>query len=103
MDSSNPEARERFKERLRKLLQAGAGTLVLATSTLAGVTGVDAAPARRDATLLERAAEVREEAAATQAAGQPAVPESIFAWWNWRNWHNGWPNGWRNWHNWRNW
>lgn len=103
--------RARVKQVWRRLLQAGAGSLVVAAAV------VCAPPADAAAPDPARNLELRvQEARESLAPGLPALDDAAdsldeIAWWGnrWGNggwgwhpsWHN-WPN-WHNWHNWGNW
>jgi hypothetical protein len=102
----DPQGKSRLKAKLVRLLTAGAGSLVVATTVMSTPAAALVKPSADP--LVERAAQAR----AKLIAGDPAAEESQaphleLAWW--RNWGNGgfrprWPNwpNWRNWSNWRN-
>jgi hypothetical protein len=101
--------RSRLKARLLTLLQAGAGSLVLATTVLAAPPAAAAALTPTDS-LLKRADEARAELVRSLPAAEPLAdkPAEVAWWgnrWGWggRPWWPNWPNGWHNWPNWRNW
>jgi hypothetical protein len=104
MDSASPTNRSELLGRLRIALKAGVGGLVIASAT---VTSTPAQAATADetnsASIVERAAEIRQQILAANPAASPDEPASLMEWGNWHNWHNGWHNGWHNWHNWHNW
>jgi len=124
MDNEKP-ARSRLKSSLLTLLQAGAGSLVLATTALVAPPAVTAATPSSDS-LFKRAEDARAELVkflsdaeltserSVQLAfwgniGRPRWPNWPNRWGNWSPWGNfarprwpNWPNGWPNWPNWRN-
>jgi hypothetical protein len=117
-------ARSRLKSSLLALLQAGAGSLVLATTALLTPAAEAATPSSDS--LLKRAEDARAEIVKSiseaeltgenpmQLAfwgniGRPRWPNWPNGWNNWSRWGNlsrprwpNWPNGWNNWPNWRN-
>lgn len=102
------EGRSRLKNVWLRMLQAGAGSVVVATAVLAAPPAEAARP-DASATVMERAEEARvalqDAAPALDASAEEAAR---LAWWgNWHNWgwHPGWHNwpNWHNWHNWHNW
>ena len=118
-------ARSRLKSRLLTLLQAGAGSLVLATTVLVAPPPVTAATPSSDS-LFKRAEDARAELVKflsdAELTGErpvqlafwgniarPRWPNWPNGWNNWSRWGNfsrprwpNWPNGWNNWSNWRN-
>src|SRR5215467_2082036 len=118
-------ARSRLKSTLLTLLQAGAGSLVLATTALTAPPATAAATPSTDS-LLKRAADARAELVRSLSVAEVTgeKPAQLAFWGNigrprWPNWPNGWnnfsrwgnfsrprwpnwPNGWPNWPNWRN-
>src|SRR5262245_48768191 len=94
------------KARLLALLQAGAGSVVVASAVLA-VPSAAVASIPRDV-LLSRAEQARNHLARSLPP-EPSGDERVqLAWWGnrwgnggWRPWNN-WPNGWHNWPNWGN-
>src|SRR5262245_5384201 len=94
------------KARLLALLQAGAGSVVVASAVLA-VPSAAVASIPRDA-LLNRAEEARNRLVRSLPQ-EPSADKGVqLAWWGnrwgnggWRPWNN-WPNGWHNWNNWGN-
>ena len=117
--------RSRLKARLLKLLQGGAGSLVLATTALVAPSAVTAATPSTDS-LFKRAEGARAQLVETLSEAELTSENPIqLAFWGnsrrsrWPNWPNGWnnwsrwgnfprpawpnwPNGWNNWPNWRN-
>jgi hypothetical protein len=90
------EVRSQTKQRLRDLLKAAVGGVVVATATLA-TPAVASTPA---GSLAERVSELQKQSILTSAQG--AIAQGAFGFHNWGNhWHN-WGN-WHNWHNWHNW
>lgn len=103
MDLSNSLPRAQLKDKLLRLVRIGAlGGLVITATIELATPPATGAPDRR-ATLRQRAAGVRQQAADQAPQQQPAADDTQVAWGNWHNWHNGFPNGWHNFHNWRNW
>lgn len=107
MDSDKPARQQKIRQRLRKLIGAGAGGAVLATTLLGAL------PAQAGIAAPNAVQNLHEKIEAVRAQQRPAVQgESSqdsnlrLAWWgNWHNWgwgRPGWPN-WHNWHNWHNW
>src|SRR5262245_39659441 len=119
-------ARSRLKSSLLALLQAGAGSLVLATTALVAPPAVTAATPSSDS-LFKRAENARAELVKVLSDTELTTekPVQLAFWGNigrprWPNWPNGWPNwparwgnvsrprwpnwpnGWPNWPNWRN-
>ena len=123
MQGSRPErASEKIGDRLRELLAAGAGTLVLAT-TVVVTTPADASPPPARS-VVERLETLRAELAAERLLGEAGpgdLPRLAWhTWHDWRDykdhdqvwnnvgsWHNvgyrddRWQN-WQNWHDWKN-
>ena len=123
-EDGKPE-RSRLKAHLLALLQAGAGSLVLAATAVMAPPAATAATPSSDS-LLKRADEARAqlvrslpdseliEERPVQLAfwgniGRPRWPNWPNGWNNWSRWGNlsrprwpNWPNGWHNWPNWRN-
>jgi hypothetical protein len=112
-----------LKDRLRDLLAAGAGTLVVA-STVVATPPASAAPAPLADSVIERVETLRSQLAAERLRGgsDPAQPARLawHTWHDWRDykdhdqvwnnvgsWHNvgyrddRWQN-WQNWHDWKN-
>jgi hypothetical protein len=94
------------KARLLALLQAGAGSVVVASAILA-VPSAAVASIPRDA-LPSRAEEARNHLVRLLSPEQTGDGPVQLAWWGnrwgnggWRPWNN-WPNGWHNWNNWGN-
>jgi hypothetical protein len=101
---SEPAIRNKFKERLRTLVTAGASTIVLATTILSAIPADVIADSNPADTLQNRIEKVGPQAKDANANLQQQSESKIqLAWW--RNWRNGgWRGwGWPNWHNWRNW
>jgi len=118
-------SRSRLKRRLLRLLQAGTGSLVLATTALVAPTPATAAPSSDS--LLRRVEEARTSLIKSLPEGMGAGDKRLeLAFWGnigrprWPNWRNGWanwpawgniarppwpnwPNLWNNWPNWPNW
>ena len=106
MECHESHKRAALKEKLLKLFQAGAASVVLASATVdtPQVASAPTPPPKARITIEERVDQVRK-----QLPAEPGIDESttsadtFLAWYNWHNWRNGWGNGWHNWHNWRNW
>jgi len=105
-------SRSRLKSTLLTLLQAGAGSLVLATTALMAPPAVTAATSSPDS-LFKRAEGARAELVKVlsdaELTGEKPVRLAFWgnSWPNgWNNWGNfsrpSWPNSWPNWPNWRN-
>jgi hypothetical protein len=104
MDTPTPNQRPSVKERLRALLGAGMGSLVVATASLVP-QAAEATPVRNakhdDAqrpAISDRVRDIREQIKVEgtfqlNSAGE--ANQELLAWWNWGRWPN--------WHNWRNW
>jgi hypothetical protein len=100
----------RLKQSWLRILQAGAGSLVVATAVVAAPPALAAhlLPAASVEDKLQQARDSLRKGVSAPNGEQPAVER--LAWWGnrWGNggwghpaWHN-WPN-WHNWHNWHNW
>lgn len=104
MESNTSPSRGAVLQHLGRLLKAGAGTVVVASTTLA-TTPAEAKtrPAADRPSLSERVSEIRKQFAAPDITAETSEPGPATAWWGngWHNWRNGWHN-WHNWHNWRN-
>jgi hypothetical protein len=102
---SNP-AHSRVKKTWRRILQKGAGSVVIAAA-IVSAPSVKAALLDSGASLSQRVAQAREWMKQSPAAVDSAPAQSDEqAWIRWGNllhplWNN-WPN-WHNWHNWPNW
>ena len=125
MTEDGKPARYQLKSRLLTLLQAGAGSLVLATTVLMAPSTATAATTASDS-LLKRAEDARAQLVKSlpglELAGENPVQQAFWGnigrprwpnwpngWNNWSRWGNlsrprwpNWPNGWHNWPNWRN-
>jgi len=125
MTENEKPARSRLKSSLLRLLQAGAGSLVLATTAImapptatAATTSSDSLPTSADDARaqpprslpeLELISEQQEPLTFWGNIRRPRWPNWPNGWNNWSRWGNlsrprwpNWPNGWNNWPNWRN-
>jgi hypothetical protein len=101
MDTPTPDQPPSIKERVRALLGAGMGSLVLATASLVpqpaeatSASGTRHEGAQRPA-LSDRVRDLREQIQSEGDSARDGAGKELLAWGNWGNWHN--------WHNWRNW
>jgi hypothetical protein len=106
MNDPGASSRAGHKARLLALLQAGAGSVVVASAVLAAPSAA-VASIPRDA-LMSRAEEARNQLVQSLPPEQSGDKRVQLAWWGnrwgnggWRPWNN-WPNGWHNWNNWGN-
>jgi hypothetical protein len=105
--AKNPERKSGLKAKLRLLLTAGAGSVIVATTVAVAPATALVKPTAES--VAQRAAHARAKLeTGSPIADRETTPALELAWWrNWGNggwhpnWHN-WPN-WRNWHNWGNW
>ena len=125
MTENEKPARSRLKSSLLRLLQAGAGSLVLATTAIMAPPTATAATTSSDSLLkraedaraqllrslpeLELIGEQQEQLTFWGNSRRPRWPNWPNGWNNWSRWGNlsrprwpNWPNGWNNWPNWRN-
>ena len=106
MSSTSKPVHSRVKTTWRRILQKGAGSVVIAAA-IVSAPSVKAAVLDSGASLSQRVAQAREWMRQSSTAIDSAAPQSDEqAWIRWGNllhplWNN-WPN-WHNWHNWPNW
>jgi hypothetical protein len=82
-----------LKQKLLRLLQAGAAGVVLASATLdTPVASAAPSPAPKSRQLLEeRIDHLRKQLPAEPGSDvSSADAENLLAWYNWHNWHNWW-------------
>ena len=103
MATRGARSRSRVKAALRRRVELGAGSLVLAATV--SLPAHATLPPAAKVPLEERAGVARARLATAlgdaTAAPRPGQPLELAWWGNWHNW--GWHPWWHNWPNWRNW
>ena len=111
MRAASDRRHSRLKKTWLRILQAGAGSLVVAAAVVSAAPA-QAAKSDSNATVVERVLQARQ----SLQQGLPALDAQAdsldeLAWWGnrwgnggwgWHPWWHNWPN-WHNWHNWGNW